>query len=92
MIELARLTGADLTLLTRSEPVVNDRLDINRGVERYLQVGEQSNLEKRVKEIKKIVRFYALEDRLNATNRRLLGFDVTPNNEASSTGQDIDAR
>lgn len=51
LIELARLTGADLTLLTRSEPVVNDRLDINRGVERYLQVREQSNLEKRVKEI-----------------------------------------
>jgi hypothetical protein len=92
LIELARLTGADLTLLTRSEPVVNHRLDINRGVERYLQVREQSNLEKRVKEIKKIIRFYALEDRLNATNRRLLGFDVTPNNEASSTGQDIDAK
>jgi len=54
LIELARLTGADLTLLTQATPVVNHRIDINRGVERYLQVREQSDLTKRIKEIRKL--------------------------------------
>lgn len=76
LVELARLTGADLTLLTSPVPVVNHRVDVNRAVERYLQVREQSNLAKRVKELKKIIRFYALENQLTDANRNLLGIAV----------------
>jgi len=73
LIELARITGADLSLLSRAKPIVNSAIDVNRGVERYLQVREQSDLPKRLREITKIIRFYGLEDRLSEKNRRLLG-------------------
>ena len=73
LIELARITGADLSLLSRSSPIVNQAIDVNRGVERYLQVREQSDLAKRVREITKIIQFYGLEDQLSEENRRLLG-------------------
>lgn len=73
LIELARITGADLSLLSRSSPVANRAIDVNRGVERYLQVREQSNLAKRIREITKIIRFYGLEGQLSEENRRLLG-------------------
>jgi hypothetical protein len=75
LIELALLTGADLSLLTQAVPVINKRIDVNKGVERYLQVREMSNLNKRIKEIKKIIRFYGLQDQLNEVNKRLLGFE-----------------
>lgn len=89
LIELARLTGADLTLLTSPTPVANQNIDINRGVERYLQVREQSNLAKRIHEIKKIIRFYALEGQLTEANRQLLGIPEQANN-AVSRESDID--
>ncbi len=91
LIELARLTGADLTLLTQATPVVNHRIDINRGVERYLQVREQSDLAKRIKEIRKIIRFYALEDHLSTANQRLLGFGATSSADDLNKARDIDA-
>lgn len=74
LIELAKITGANLSLLTRSAPVINKNIDINKGVERYLQVREKSNLGKRIKEIKKVIRYYGLEDKLSSKNRKLLGF------------------
>lgn len=74
LIELAKITGANISLLTRQPPVINRNIDINKGVERYLQVREKSNLEKRVKEIKKVIRFYGLEDNLSKENRKFLGF------------------
>lgn len=74
LIELARLTGANLSLLTRSTPIINNNIDINKGVERYLQVREKSNLSKRIKEIKKVIRYYDLKDKLSDKNRQLLGF------------------
>lgn len=74
LIELAKITGANISLLTRQSPVINRNIDINKGVERYLQVREKSNLGKRVKEIKKVIRFYGLEDNLSKENRKFLGF------------------
>ncbi|MEA1946180.1 MAG: hypothetical protein U9N83_02620 [Thermodesulfobacteriota bacterium] len=74
LIKLAKLTGADLSLLTRSTPVINKNININKGVERYLQVREKSNLSKRIKEIKKVIRYYGLKDKLSNKNRHLLGF------------------
>jgi hypothetical protein len=90
LIELARLTGADLSLLTSGTPVVNTGIDVNRGVARYLQVREQSNLNKRVREIKKIIRFYGLESHLNDENQRLLGFPIQQEAPSLNRGQDTD--
>jgi hypothetical protein len=77
-IDIADLSGADLSLLTRQTPVANTNVDVNKGVTRYLQVREQSNLNKRIQEIKKIIRFYGLEGHLTDENRRLLGLPDQP--------------
>ena len=74
LIDLAKITGANLKLISSKTPIMNRNIDINRGVERYLQVREKSNLPKRIKEIKKILRVYELVDGLSAENKKLLGF------------------
>lgn len=76
LIELATITGADLQLLSNKTPIINPNLtdeDINAGIENYLSVRENSNLEKRVAEIKKIIIDYQLTDKLSKSNKNLLG-------------------
>lgn len=74
LIELAKLTGADLGLISSKTPIMNRNIDVNKGVERYLQVREKSDLPKRIKEIKKILQVYDLVENLTAENKKLLGF------------------
>lgn len=74
MIELARITGANLELISQKLSIVNHNIDVNKGVERYLQVREKSDLPKRIKEIKKILQVYELIPNLTKENRELLGF------------------
>jgi CRISPR/Cas system Type II protein with McrA/HNH and RuvC-like nuclease domain len=74
LIELARITGGNLKLFTAENPIINKDIDVNKGVERYLQVREKSDLPKRIKEIKKILQFYKLVDSLSDENKKLLGF------------------
>lgn len=74
LIALAKITGANLALISSPDPVVNQQIDVNRGVTRYLQVRETSGLAKRIQEIKKIVETYGLAGRLSPENKRLLGF------------------
>ncbi len=75
LIELAKITGADLGLISGKHPVRNHDIDVDKGVERYLQVREESDLAKRIKEIKKILQHYGLVDRLSPENKKLLNFD-----------------
>lgn len=74
LIELAKITGGNLKLFTAENPIINTDIDVNKGVERYLQVREKSDLPKRIKEIKKILLFYKLIDNLSEENKKLLGF------------------
>lgn len=74
LIELARIAGANIDLISSELPVMNHNIDVNRGVERYLQVREMSDLPKRIKEIKKILLVYELVPNLSEDNKRLLGF------------------
>jgi hypothetical protein len=74
LIELAKITGADLNLISSNRPIMNRNIDVNKGVERYLQVREKSDLPKRITEIKKILQVYDLVDRLSPENKKLLGF------------------
>jgi hypothetical protein len=74
LIELAKITGADLNLISQKEPVVNKHINVNKGVERYLQVRETSDLEKRISEIRKILQVYDLTENLSEDNKKLLGF------------------
>ncbi len=74
LIKLARITGADLSLLSSKEPIINPNIDVDMCVKRYLQVREHSNLEKRIKELKKLLEDYALIDNLSVENKKLLGY------------------
>lgn len=74
LIDLAKITGGNLKVFTSKNPIINRSIDINSGVERYLQVREKSDLPKRIKEIKKILVFYELVDGLSDENKKLLGF------------------
>jgi len=73
LIELAKITGAELSLLSSKKPIVNSNIDVNRCVERYLQVRENSHLPKRINELKKIINDYSLKDKLTDENKTLLG-------------------
>lgn len=74
LIQLAKITGANLELISRKTPLINRNIDVNKGVERYLQVREKSDLPKRIKEIKKILLVYELVPNLSMENKKLLGF------------------
>ncbi len=73
LTELARITGASLELLSSSEPVFNPNIDVNACVERYLNVRDQSNLLKRVKELKTLLEKHNLTVHLSDETARLLG-------------------
>ena len=73
LIELAKITGANLELISSPKPIINHNINVNNGVVRYLQVREMSDLPKRIKEIKKILEVYQLTDNLSDENKQLLG-------------------
>ena len=73
LIELAKITGANLELLSSPKPIINYNINVNSGVAKYLQVREMSDLPKRIKEIKKILEVYQLTDSLSDENKKLLG-------------------
>lgn len=74
LIELAKITGADLSLLASRIPVVNRDIDVDACVTRFLSVRERSNLPKRIAELKRLLEDYRLTGRLSANNRKLLGY------------------
>jgi len=74
LVELARITGTDLELLSRKEPVVNPDIDVDACVSRYLRVREGSNLAKRVQELKDLLEDFDLLASLSKANRKLLGY------------------
>ena len=74
LVALARITGADLKLLSSLEPVVNTHINVNRGVDRYLNVrNSNTDLPRRVAELKKVLQQYGLEDLLDDAHRAILG-------------------
>lgn len=74
LIKLAKITGADLSMISNKTPVLNKKINVNKCVERYLQVREKSHLPKRIKELKKILTDYDLVKKLAKSNKKLLGF------------------
>lgn len=75
LVRLAKLTGANLELMSRKIPVVNPRIDVNKCVSRFLKVRARSNLAKRVAELKGLFVARGLDGKLSKANRKLLGFD-----------------
>lgn len=74
LIRLAKITGADLSLLTSEKPIINPHIDVNACVKRTLQVREHSGLRKRILQLKQFFGNYDLVDHLTEENKKLLGF------------------
>jgi hypothetical protein len=73
LIELSKLTGADLNLLASRTPVINPNIDVNACVSRFLKVRERSDLRKRLLQLKKLLTDYKLLNQLSRENKKLLG-------------------
>lgn len=74
LIRLAKITGANLSLISRNKPIINPNIDVDKCVTRYLKVRERSNLSRRIKELKKLLEDYNLIDKLSLKNKKLLGY------------------
>lgn len=75
LVELARITGADLSLLSSKEPVINTNIDVNKGVDRYLNVRNSNvDLPKRIQEVRKVLEDYNLVGLLDDEHKRILGY------------------
>lgn len=75
LIRLAELTGADLSLISSPQPVMNPRVDVNRCVTRALRVREKSELHKRIVKLRQFLVSLHLESQLSAKNKMLLGLE-----------------
>lgn len=74
--KLATLTGANLELLASTEPNINKKdVDVNIGVDNYLSTRRNSNLSKRIRDLKKVIEQYGLQDELTSENKKKLGFE-----------------
>ncbi len=74
LIRLAQITGADLSLISKREPVLNPRIDVNACVTRLLTVRSATDLSRRIDDIKKLLEDYNLVEQLSEANKRLLGY------------------
>jgi len=86
LIKLAKLTGADLNLLSSKKPIINPKIDVDACVTCALSVREQSNLRKRLSELKKMLVSYGLMDKLSENNKKLLGYKPDSNREPGTDG------
>lgn len=72
LVELARITGADLELISSKEPVINPNIDVNAAIEKYLNVRNNTDLPKRVRELRNIIIKNQLVDDVSEANKKLL--------------------
>lgn len=73
LVRLAQITGANLALLSSPTPIINTRIDVNRAIDRYLNVRNQGDLAKRIIELKKIITQYELVELVDERHREILG-------------------
>ena len=72
LVELSRITGAPLELIASTTPIINTNIDVNKGIDKYLNVRNSSDLPKRIIEIKRIIETYNLNDLVDEEHRRIL--------------------
>lgn len=78
LVKLANITGANLQLLTSPEPIMNTNIDVNGGVDRYLNVRNSNyDIPQRIEEIKKVLESYNLVEKLDNRHRQILGYPTT---------------
>lgn len=72
---LAIIMGANLALISNKKPIVNPNIDVNKCVERMLNVRGASDLSRRIDDLKKLLQDNELLDLLSTQNKRMLGFN-----------------
>jgi|GEM_PF-408377 len=74
LVELAKITGANLEFISSKEPIYNMNIDPNKAVERLFgNVRESSHLPKLVQGLKKVILDHDLGWGLTEQNKKLLG-------------------
>ena len=74
LIDLAKITGANLNILSLKKPLVNPDIDVNFGVQKWLKTRNHSHLKKKIDELKQILKDYDLVSHLNPQNKKILGY------------------
>lgn len=74
LIKLAKIVGADLSLLSSKSPKVNLKIDVNKCVGRLLTTRSATDLSKRIEDIKTLLKDRNLVDQLSKKNKKLLGY------------------
>lgn len=73
LVRLSEITGADLNLISSETPIYNENIDVNKAIERYLNVRNSSSLNKRINELKKLLIDNDLIERISPENKKRLG-------------------
>jgi DNA-directed RNA polymerase subunit RPC12/RpoP len=74
LVRLSEITGANLALLSSPVPIYNTNIDVNAAVEKYLNVRNNTDLAKRISEVKRFIEDNDLIDKLSDGNKSRLGF------------------
>ncbi|KKR15344.1 MAG: hypothetical protein UT43_C0002G0001 [Parcubacteria group bacterium GW2011_GWC1_39_29] len=72
--KLAGITGSDLGLISRKEPIINPNIDVDACVTRMLTVRGATDLTRRIKDLKKLLEDYELVENLSEQNKKILGY------------------
>jgi rubredoxin len=70
---LAEIAGANLALISRKDPIINENIDVDACVGRFLTVRSATDLEKRIEGLHKLLEDYGLSDRLSDEHKKMLG-------------------
>lgn len=70
---LAIITGANLSVISSKNPVVNRRINVDKCVTRMLNVRSATDLSRRINDLKKLLKDYHLVGGLSLNNRKMLG-------------------
>lgn len=71
--KLAMITGADLSIISSKIPIINPNIDVNKCVDRMLNVRGATDLSRRIDDLKKLLKDNKLIDRVSPKNRMMLG-------------------
>ncbi len=72
--KLADIVGANLELLSSKKPIINPNIDVDACVGRMLTVRSATDISRRIKDLKKLLKDYNLVDNLSEKNKRILGY------------------
>lgn len=71
--KLAIVTGANLSIISSKKPVINPNIDVNKCIDRMLNVRGATDLSRRINDLIKLLAYNKLLDQVSSRNRIMLG-------------------